>query len=275
MTIASNKTLRVAPRLSPGLPDPKTSRAVRAVEDTAAQHETRVTSLESRVGKAGGLLGVQVLTGAGTYKPTSGTTRAVVKMVGGGGGGAGASSGAGAANAGAGGNSGWLLELLLAVTGARTFTGGVFSCGAAGTGGNPGNPGGTGGDTTIVINGVTYTAKGGTGGTSAGGASAGGGPDGGPGTPATQPTPAGTLRTTMNYGGISFVFAALVGLGGQGGSIDTGTGGAPLPGFATVNANGNPGLGFGSGGGGATTVGAHAQTGGAGTAGTIIIEEYA
>ena len=118
-------------------------------------------------GKGGGqYLARQFLSASsGTYTPTTGTRTILLHMCGAGGGGGGAGGGgAGSAAFGAGGNSGFYIEIYLNAGGA-TFPAGTFTTGASGAAGSlSGGGGGTGGDSTFVINSVTYTAKGGTGG---------------------------------------------------------------------------------------------------------------
>lgn len=117
---------------------------------------------------SGRLLGVQLLTAfSGTATPTAGTRQVRLRMIGGGGGGgaAASSSNTGVA-AGSGGSSGVLLEIW--IKNAEPLTYGAYKCGAGGARGTAGvgaaADGGAGGDTTIVINGRTYIAKGGSGG---------------------------------------------------------------------------------------------------------------
>lgn len=231
-----------------------------------------LTAAQLRGIGGGNFLARQILSASsGTYTPTSGTTVAHVRMIGGGGGGGGAGTAAvgTSVSVGAGGASGALLDIIRGTPG-TTLTGGAFACGAGGTAGaNTGGAGGTGGDTTVVINGVTLTAKGGLGGAgstasttvtfaSPGGVQAG--------------TTAGGV-TTQEPGQPGIVTAGgganQLGWGGSGGSTPLGAGAK-----ATSASNaGSAGGGFGSGGSGACTVGA-AQAGGAGSAGVIVIDEF-
>jgi len=271
----ANKVTRVSPaRLSQRIEDDVTSRAVRKLEDRITTLESQSTPLVNGTNTAGTikgtLLAVRRLSGTGTYTPTAGTTQVVIRMIGGGGAGAGVTSGAGQVGAGGGGNSGWLLELAIA---GAPIIGGAYSVGTGGPT-TAGATGAAGGDTTISINGVIRTAKGGTGGAFLG-AGAGNGIDGGPSAEATQPAVPGTVRQTLGRGGIAWVFGGAVGngAGGEGGTTELGVGGAAV---GRVVTSGLPGQGFGSGGSGGYCAGAaSAANGAAGADGTIIIEEYA
>lgn len=234
-------------------------------------------------------LGQQVLTASsGTYTPTAGTLAVRVRMVGGGGGGGGSYySIAGSHNAAAGGGaSGAYFEKWIFPGGGTAITGGSFTCGAAGTAGDgtlSGSlaDGGAGGDSTIVIQGTTYTAKGG-----------GGGPADNDNSSLTIPyvkrggtIPSGTSSGDVvqgDHGGYGFVMgnntsgyatASDPARGGTGGSGTWGIGGSG----AALEGNGSDGVGYGAGGGGSTTTAngsADSHNGGAGTAGKIIVEEY-
>lgn len=215
----------------------------------------------------GQLIAVTLLTAAsGTFTTGNFTTRARVCAVGGGGGGGGCTSVAFAAGGAGGGGSGGYGEKLFNVSPATGYS---FVCGAAGAG-NSAAAGGNGGDTTFgPVNGVTLTAKGGTGAAaitsantlsaSAGGAGgiAGSGGDinasGAPGRP-----------------GFIVVVGTPSGVGGSGGSSAFGSGGNSI----TTVGNGSPATGNGGGGGGGLTGASVARTGGAGTAGAIMVYEY-
>jgi len=217
----------------------------------------------------GTLLNRQIITANGTYTPTFGTKKVVLKMVGGGagGGGAGPSPTGGRGTVAGGGASGVYIEKT--ITGAP-IVGGAVVIGAGGNGGADAT-GDTGGDTTITINATVYTAKGGLGGKS-------GGNDLGP----PSVTLGGDIQGgssaadffKADVGGLG-VFAGNVGgnisVGGNGGSGALGTGGRG--GEITV---GSTGIGYGSGGGGgATWQDATARNGGSGAAGVVILDEYA
>jgi hypothetical protein len=210
----------------------------------------------------------QILTAAsGTYTPTSGTKRVLVRLVGGGGGGGGVTGASSSLAAGAGGASGGYVEKMVFNSGG--ITGGAYTTGAAGTGGSTaGGSGGTGGDTTVVVQGTTYTAKGGTGGSgmtagTATGNSGGGGNQAGTGT--------GDVNRNSEPGQPGIRFNGGAGFGGNGGHSPFGAGGAG----STAAAAGGAASGKGAGGGGAMTFTTTAFAGGVGTAGVIIIDEFA
>ena len=218
------------------------------------------------VGGAGRLVNVQVFTASGTYTPTQGATRALVRAVGGGGAGGGvAATGAGASSGGAGGGAGahgvrWIDGTL--ITQAVTIgAGGTPAAGA--TGGSGGTtsfgallscPGGSGGAAGTALSSPGHSASGAPGGTAPLGASYG---DAG------------------SWGGVPLVFSGSSALSGPGANSIFGGGGPPAGANGTVGFNGSAASGRGSGGGG----GLGCQTGtavqgGAGTAGLIIVEEY-
>jgi hypothetical protein len=217
-------------------------------------------------GGAGRLVNVQVFTASGTYTPTPGATRALVRGVGGGGAGGGVpATGAGASSAGAGGGAGahgvrWIDGTLSS----QAVTIGAGGTPAAGAAGGPGGttsfgallscPGGFGGPAGSVLSspGVASNA-----------ASGGGAPSG------------ATFGDGGAPGGVSIVLASTSALSGGGASSMYGGGGTPAGSNATAGFNGNAGVGRGSGGGGGVAVqtGGPVQ-GGAGTAGLIIVEEY-
>lgn len=210
---------------------------------------------------SGRLLNTQTFLASGTYTPTPGTTRIIVKGQGAGGAGGGAQATGGAqVSAGAGGGAGGLGETLL-TTG---FAGTTVTIGAGGTGvvGLPGNAGGATSFGAFLLlsggsGGVLFAA--GVGGGSNG--SAGGSGSGGNIFNATG-APGGSAQ---GGSGASFVFS------GTGGSGPYGAGGIAL-------VSGSPGVsgtGRGSGGGGCCNfVSQPAGAGGAGTNGIIIVYEY-
>lgn len=214
----------------------------------------------------GRLLAVKMLTGIGTYTPTDGTTRARIMLQAAGGGGGGAAGGAGMA-VGGGGGPGTLLEIWVG-TADTPMLGGAFSCGGSGAGGSSaGADGATGGDSTIVINGVAYTAKGGTGGKGTTSSTAVDAPGGAGQTGSSSG--AFVLDESSGRGARGFVIGG-ASFPGDGASSRFGTGGAAAAG--AFGAGGNA-RGFGSGGGGANAGGA-GFAGGAGSPGVIIVEEY-
>lgn len=239
---------------------------------TAAPLDLTVAQVKTMIGfpEAGRLLAApQKFTASGTYTPTAGTTFAIVEEVGGGGGGGGAGTASVGVSesVGGGGAAGQYLKFSVGTLGGSALTGGAVTIGAAGAAGasTPGN-GGTGGDTSIVINGTTFTAKGGLGGV---GGSAG------------QPvfSAPGLGQAGGSSGLVTYQQAGEPGVGSTTATFWGGVGGSAQPlgvgGSTGVNgANGNVGTGFGGGGSGACT-NSTARTGGPGLAGVIIVYEYA
>lgn len=206
----------------------------------------------------------QVFTANGTYTPSTGCKAVRIKLVGGGGGGGGAGGGSTVRSAGGGGSSGAYLEHWIEP--GTDITGGAVTIGAAGTAGaSTGTAGGNGGDTSVVVQAVTYTAKGGTGGAGC--------------TTSTNYTlsvnpQAGSTATDIVSGG-----AGTAGIANSGGAIlVAGNGGSNPLGYGGVTATssaGSAGTGYGAGGSGGHHAGTTDVAGGAGTAGIVIIEEYA
>lgn len=245
------------------LPD-VTAEAIRSVHD----QQIRELQTESGAVRAlpGRLLAVRRLTGSGTYVPTTGTTRVRAWLQAPGGGGGGGGGGAGIA-AGGGGGAGALLDVFVGSVGVA-MTGGAYACGAGGAGGsNAGGNGGNGGDLSIAIAGVTYIAKGASGG--AGMASSTlANAIGGIGQAGSTTGPA-VLSESTARGEHGFVVGG-GGFPGGGASSRFGTGGVgSFGGFAA----GSAASGFGSGGGGAQA-GAAGFAGGAGAPGVIVVEEF-
>lgn len=222
--------------------------------------------------KGKGLINRQVISATGTYTPTPGTNRAMVRLVGGGGGGGGVANSAAAQTAvGGGGASGDYVEAWIDPgNGNYPLVGGAATIGAAGTAGvNTGGAGGTGGNTSLVVGGVTLTAKGGTGGSFTGSSAsaqicAGGASQGG--------SSAGDILVPAEPGVPGFTQSGTLGESGQGGNSFMGSGGASK----IAQGAGNAGAGFGAGGSGALSINAGgAVAGGAGSAGLIVVYEYA
>lgn len=219
-------------------------------------------------------LGTRVFTtSAGSpYVPTDGTRAVRVRMVGGGGGG-GSKYTLNATNVGGGGAGGMYVEKW--IDPGTTITGSTYAIGAAGTAGNN-STGGNGGDTTIIIQGTTYTAKGGLGGQGNAWTSIayGGAGQSVSQTVDVQHQQEGNLGNGFDpAGGAAFVF-----IGGAGGSNPLGSGGGQSANTGSIRSTGKTATGFGGGGGGmvdSVATGGTVVLGGAGTAGVIIIEEYA
>jgi hypothetical protein len=219
---------------------------------------------QSGAGGAGRFVKTTVLISGTTHKVGPTTTTIFIRGVGGGGGGGGASYAAGNQAYGAGGGAGGYLEKTVTVTPNTTYN---YTLGAAGTAGaNTGGAGGNGGSSTFVVGATTYTVNGGVGGPgmltgvtlilAAGGAGA---------TVSTN----GDLNDGGAPGGHSERHSGLLGVSGRGAPSKFGSGGVG----AIVNGVGSPGKGYGAGGGGGTAVSA-AQTGGVGTAGCWVVDEY-
>jgi hypothetical protein len=214
----------------------------------------------------GRLLKTTVLSSGTVFTTQQATTLAYVRVQAAGGGGGGCTSVASAAAGAGGGGAGGYAEKLFVVTGNTPYT---YAIGAAGTGVS-GAAGNNGGDTTFAVGATTVTAKGGTGapiGTAAT-------------TLVTRAGGAGGVVSTngdVNSGGapgeygVVLITATPIVASGNGGSSLFGGGGV---GIVAVG-NGNNATGFGAGGGGSATGASVARTGGNGTGGLIIVDEYA
>lgn len=202
---------------------------------------------------------------------TTGTSAAynlpsIIKYTGGkfkvtlvGGGGQGGGSGTTSGQVGGGGGSGGLIVLYLSyVSGQNSFT---YTVGTAGSGAAAGAAGNSGTDTTVIYNGITYTAGLGSGGSLNSTGGAGGTATG------------GTLNLVGGAGDNGGVMAATSNFIGNGANTPLGLGyGGRMP-VTAGGATGNAGVGYGAGGsGGRTGTGTTSRAGGAGTAGVIIVE---
>lgn len=237
-------------------------------EHVRREHHRAIVEIQSTLNTntpgTGVYLGRQLFASNGLYVPAAGAKNAVVWLVGGGGGGGGAGGSASGASAGAGGSSGVVVHFH--VSSSTRLTGGAVTIGAGGSGGaNTGGNGSIGGDSTILINGITYTAKGG----GAGGGMAGGITNGNvnPSNPAVGSSSGDSQA--WGSGGFGVVIAAAMWFSGSGGSCPFGAGGIGIGG----NTNGTNASGYGGGGGGAasTTTG---HAGGNGSGGICIIDEW-
>lgn len=238
--------------------------------DAATMEGTGLTAVPLKA--RGSFLGTQMFTASGTYTPTAGTRKVFVRMVGGGSGGGGAVSDATFVKRGAGGGSGVYVEKSVVAAPGLFITGGAVVIGAGGAGGTPGNAGTQGGDTTVVIQGTTYTARRGVGGQAATAGAASGVTQGGGNFPGSNGDV--NVRGTSSESAAFWITSAL-GMSGAGGSNPLGGGGSGSTG--TVSATGAAGSSEGFGGGGAGGVAAAASvdaSGGAGAPGVVIIDEY-
>ena len=213
---------------------------------------------------AGGLKSFQIFTSgtAATYTRPAGITSILVEVVGGGGGGGGSLGAVGTRSSGGGGGAGGYARLWVA-SASSSYT---YTVGAAGTAGTAGtNNGGNGGTTTFSASSLQATGgSGGTGGvtstvtaiTSLGGA-------GGIGS-----------NGDFNSGGAPGIYGFSDGSGtnvsGNGGSSHYG--GGALGALSTVTGIAASNYGSGGSGGSSTTV---SRAGGAGTAGLIVVWEFA
>ena len=216
---------------------------------------------------AGGVVSVQAFTASGTYTPTAGMDYCIVEMVAGGGGGGGAdNSDACVSRCGAGGGgAGEFARRML--TAAQIGASQTVTIGAAGAAGSSsGATGGNGGNTSL---GVLASANGGSGGTGAVGGSnvVAGGLGGTGGSAADYQAPGQPGQPGFGTGAT----ALAIHQGGTGGSSPFGGGGRP----GLKAAAGEAGVGRGSGGGGGSAQSTTGKAGGAGTAGYIIITEFA
>ncbi|WP_029570115.1 hypothetical protein [Pantoea ananatis] len=227
----------------------------------------------------GRLLNVQVLTGSGTYVPSSGTKKIVVEATGAGGGAGGASAGGRSGDnyiysVGGGGGAGAYAKFTMD----SGFSNLTYSCGKGGLGGNktgaPNSQGSAGGQTTF---GTVLTLQGGGGGTSGttnDGFSVGCAAGGGFG--ANTVNLSGSAKSVLGFGGSvgapGYMINANGGNAGVGANSFLGYGG-----FGASNGPGGEARGFGSGGGGALTIQSNtsSQAGGNGGDGLIIVWEYA
>jgi hypothetical protein len=210
-------------------------------------------------------VGRQVLSSSSsTYTPTTGTRVVHVRIVGGGGGGGGASGSTGLA-CGGGGASGGYVELW--IDPGAAITGGAYHAGPGGAGGSSGAGAATAGTASdIIIQGVTYTAKGGGAGVS--GTNTTGQSSHAGGLPTTGGS-SGDVASDGNPGTACWANGSSNGQSGNGGASVLGGGGyGANTGAAGANASG-PG-----GGGGGAFAGGTGFAGGSGSNGIIIVEEY-
>lgn len=218
-------------------------------------------------GRSGRYLKTTILTSGVTFTTGPETNTIYLRMNGGGGQGGGCTIGSATISGAAGGGaSGGFAEKTFAVTPNTNYT---YAIGAAGTTSAAGaTTGQAGGNTTFAVGGVTVTANGGPGGigcTSAASVTTLGGAP-----PAASTN--GDVNGSGNPGQYGFVSAVGIAASGQGGSSRFGGGGNSLK----TQGTGSAAIGLGSGGGGGCAIGAVAAVaGGAGTAGIIVVDEYA
>lgn len=215
-------------------------------------------TVQTTAGSSGRLQRYAALTSGTSYTVGPGTNTIRVFMWGGGNSGGTTTSVASAAGASGGGGSGGYAEWVVAVTPSTSYT---YAIGAAG-----------GGSTTFVVGATTVTAKGGSAGAAGTGTTTVTTKAGGAGAAVSTN---GTVNGAGAPGGYGMVPAVNSGTteivsGGRGGSTNVGGGGV---GKITASA-GAAGTGYGAGGSGGTCGASTANSGGVGTAGLIIVEEY-
>lgn len=213
---------------------------------------------------AGRLLGVQRFTANATYTPTAGTNSVIVEVQGGGGAGGGAiSTGAGQVAAGSGGGAGGYARSRLT----SGFSGASVVVGGAGAG-SVGANGASGGSSSF---GALLSATGGSGGLAgAAGASStvisGGATAGGVGA-------SGNLFNAQGGAG-GWQLYCTTPVSGAGGASQFGAGALSV---FNATANGNSATSYGAGGSGSCLLASSGTsgTGGGGSAGIVIVWEYA
>jgi hypothetical protein len=231
-------------------------------ELTTANSKLPATNASGTLAMRAFSVNTQVFTSSGTYTPTSGMLYCKARIVGGGGAGGGApSTTSGQFSAGTGGGAGEYAEGTFSAATIGSSQTVTIAAAATGVSGAAGNNGGT------CSLGALITAFGGTGGPTLAATTAGSGNGGAGGTGGSG----GSFRTPGFIGGLAyFGVAGGSGFGGQGANSQFGSGGA-----FQVNVTGLAGNGYGAGGGGVLNGGSQsAHTGGAGTAGIIVIDEY-
>lgn len=222
-------------------------------------------SVKSSAGP-GRFLRRNILTSGTSYTTGADCSKIKVTVIGGGGGGGGCTSVASAAAAAGGGGSGAKAEKTFDVSPSTAYTYAIGSGGA----GNSGAAGSDGGSSTFAVGATTVTAPGGKGApvaTAATTLTARAGGDGGATATNGDHNKGGNPGT---YGVVLIVAGPIV-ASGSGGSGVYGDGGLGL----VAVGNGNAATGNGGGGGGAATGASTVRTGGAGSGGVIIVEEYA
>lgn len=237
--------------------------AVIAAAQLAPAENNNGQLLEAIKGLTGGrLIAVKVFTAPGTYTPTPGTKAIRVRLIGAGAAGGGAvATNASQIAVGTGGCNGSYAEGFYTAVPASAAV-------SPGLGGIPsaGNSGGNGGASSF---GSLLSATGGTGGAQFG--------------PTTPPltanvNPVATSITGANIVGVLsapppplFLTSLTVGFSGQGANSQLGAGGAST----NISANGNNATGYGAGGGGALALASSVvRTGGQGSPGIVIVEEF-
>lgn len=213
----------------------------------------------------GRFLRTTILSGSGNHTVSNATTQIFVRVQAAGGGGGGCTSVAAAASAAGGGGAGGYAEKTFSVTPGAAY---AYVVGTAGAGAS-GAAGGNGGDSTFAVAGTTVSAKGGAGAVVATALTTLSAYSGGAGGAIST---SGDVNSSGQPGdpGLTLIVATPIVAAGNGGSAPFGGGGKAL----VVVGNGNNAIGFGGGGAGAATGASTVRTGGNGSAGTIIVDEY-
>lgn len=214
---------------------------------------------------AGSFIQSTVLTSASANFTTNAATRTIrIRGVGGGSGGGGCTSVAAAASAGGGGGAGGYLEKTVAVNPNTAY---AYTCGALGAGAS-GAAGGNGVNSTFVVGATTYTAQAGQGAPVATAVTTLIAYKGGS---QSAVSTNGDVNAAGAPGEMGLIYiAAGAGVSGAGGSGPFGAGGSAV----IAAGNGTAALGFGAGGSGALTGASAVRTGGSGTAGCWVVDEY-
>lgn len=221
---------------------------------------------------SGRLLGVAVrrTSGAETFTCPAGTRTVFVRMCAAGGGG-GHGAFAAAASFGAGGGGGAGSEQAFLYSSGSEIASVDVNCGTAGNAGTAGVSGGTGGNTTVTIDGETFTCSGGTGSNNASSNTAAAGQTRPGGAPGVNNFQTGTnfvlLYSSGGNAGAngSSSGGSLFAIGGTGGSCSMGAGGT-----GTADGVGGTATGNGSGGGGGGASNGVSRNGGAGAPGGVL-----
>tara|TARA_Y100000114_G_C11758410_1_gene328168 strand:+ start:1699 stop:3183 length:1485 start_codon:yes stop_codon:yes gene_type:complete len=229
-----------------------------------------------------GLQSIQVFTSSGTYTRPSGITKVKVTVIGGGGGGGGtraSSSGSSTVASGAGGGGGGATAIQIVNVSSISST--AITVGQGGAGGTTGGNGAAGDTSKFGADSDSHKV------TAAGGAAGTGASQGSSGNASKFGAGAAGGETTVGAA-LSFVGAdgangrasqsTITASGGNGGSSSLGGGGGGGDVSAAGNDAGSAGNNYGGGGGGAaslvTTTATQDGTGGAGSDGVVIVEEF-
>ncbi|WP_321905113.1 glycine-rich domain-containing protein [Paraburkholderia tropica] len=235
--------------------------ALQVAPATASQHAVQFGQVNT-----GRLINVQTFTASGTYTPTTGTNSIIVEVCGAGGAGGGASS----ANASPGGGGGGGSAARVRITTMPTTV--TVTVGGAGSGVSAAS-GGAGGSSSF---GSYVIAGGGAGGSFNSGSSFPVASSGGAGSTSLTISGASTMSASYGgQGGVGVVYTSGgVGLSGAGGNSLIGQGANQV---GTGTAGIAPFVNCGAGGSGAcnNTSGGSNFSGGGGSAGRIVVYEYA